>query len=152
MRSLLRRPGVWIVVGLVALALLALAARARGPSVKTAPVTRTDLEKHVVASGRVWVPTRVQVSAQTPGLVLSVSAVEGQRVKAGELLVQMDDAEARAAVAQARAAADQASARVDQLRKVGAIVATEGLRETQSNLERTQADLERAVRLAASAS
>lgn len=123
---------------------------ARGPSVRTTMPTRKDLEQHIVASGRVWVPTRVEVAAQTPGLVVAVAVVEGQHVKAGDLLVQLDDATARASVAQSRAAVDQASARVDQLRRVGAIVATEELRQAQTNLERTQADLDRARKLSGS--
>lgn len=127
-----------------------LVVRARGPRVRTTLVVKRDLEQHVVASGRVWVPTRVQVSAQVPGLVVTVGALEGQHVKAGDLLVQIEDAEARAIVAQARAAVAQAGARVDQLRRVGAIVTTEGLRQAETNLERAQSELDRTSRLAAS--
>lgn len=151
MRSPLRRPGFWIAVVLVVGVAIGLAVRSRGPAVRTVRAVRTDLEQHVVASGRVRVPTRVQIAAQTSGLVEAVGAVEGQRVKAGDLLVQIDDAEQRAAVAQAEAQVKQASARVDQLRRVGAIVATQALREAETNLERAQADLARAARLVASA-
>lgn len=121
---------------------------ARGPLVRTVVPVKMDIEQHVVASGRVWVPTRVQVSAQLAGMVVAVGAIEGQHVKAGDLLVQIDDAEARATVAQAKAAVDQASARVEQLRRVGAIVASSGLREAETNLERAEADLERTQSLA----
>ncbi|MGE5183648.1 MAG: efflux RND transporter periplasmic adaptor subunit [Acidobacteriota bacterium] len=93
------------------------------------------------------VPTRVQIAAQTAGLVMAVGAVEGQRVKQGDLLVQIDDAAERAAVAQAEAAVSQARARVDQLRRVGAIVATESLHQAQTNLERAQSELARTQRL-----
>jgi HlyD family secretion protein len=108
---------------------------------------RRDLEQHVVASGRVRVPTRVQVAAETAGLVEAVGVVEGQRVKAGDLLVQIGDSEQRASVAQAEAAVKQASARVDQLRRVGAIVATQSLREAQTNLERAQDELGKTTKL-----
>ncbi len=123
--------------------------RWRGPLVNTTVAVRRDLEQHIVASGRVRVPTRVQVAAQNGGLVVAVGVVEGQRVKAGDLLVQLDDSADRAAVAQAEAAVNQARARVDQLQRVGAIVATEALRQAQTNLERAQADLDRSTRLAA---
>ncbi len=149
MRSVLRRPGVWL-AGLVVIATaVALVIRARGPLVRTISATRRDLEQHIVASGRVRVPTRVQVAAQTAGLVVVVGAVEGQRVKAGDLLVEIDDAEARTAVAQADAAVKQAEARVEQLRRVGAIVATEALRQAQTNLEHAQVELARAQKLVA---
>ncbi len=150
MRTFSRRPGLWIVLAAVVTGTVALVLRARGPKVKVGIVTRKDLEHHVVASGRVWVPTRVQVAAQTPGLVVAVGAIEGQRVKAGDLLVQIDDAEARTAVSQAKASVDQANARVEQLRRVGAIVATEALRQADTNLERAEVELGRAQKLAAS--
>ncbi len=145
-----QRPALWGLAALVVALGVGFALRSRGPQVATAVVVRRDLEQHVVASGRVWVPTRVQVSAQVPGLVVAVGAVEGQHVKAGSLLVQIDDAEARAAVVQAQAAVAQATARVEQLRRVGAIVATESLRQAETNLEHAESDRARALRLAAS--
>jgi HlyD family secretion protein len=147
MLNVLRRPSLWIALVLALIAGAAVLIRSRGPEVRAVVAAERDLEQHVVASGRVWVPTRVQVAAQAPGLVLTVGAVEGQRVKAGDLLVQMDDAEERAAVAQAKAAVSQANARIEQLRRVGAIIATEALAQTASNLERARADLERAEKL-----
>jgi HlyD family secretion protein len=149
MRALLRRPSVWIGLAVVLAAGVILAVRARGPVTATAIASRTDVEQHVVASGRVWVVTRVQISAQTAGRVVAVPAIEGRRVRAGHLLVQLDEAEARAAVAQARAAVSQAAARVEQRRRVGAVVASEALREAEANLVRAEADLARAEKLAA---
>lgn len=151
LRDLLRRPGLWIVVALVAVTTIALVLRARGPTVRTTHAVRRDLEQHVIASGRVRVPTRIQIAAQTPGLVIAVGPAEGQRVKTGDLLVQIDDREQRASVAQAEAAVKQAGARVDQLRRVGAIVATQALREAEANFDRAQTDLVRAQRLVATA-
>lgn len=147
MRSLLRRPSVWILVVLAIGTAVVLVMRARGPVVRTVLVERRDLEQHIVASGRVRVPTRVQVSAQLSGLVVAVGAVAGQRVAKGDLLVQLDDSTERASVAQAEAAVKQAQARVDQLRRVGAIVATESLREAESNLAKAKVELEQSAKL-----
>lgn len=147
MSKLSRRPGVWIAGILVIAAAAALVVRARGPLVRTTSATRRDLEQHLVASGRVRVPTRVQIAAQTAGLVVAVGAAEGQRLRAGDLLVQIDDAEAHAAVAQAQAAVKQAEARVEQLRRVGAIVANESLRQAQTNLAHAETELVRTQRL-----
>jgi HlyD family secretion protein len=63
------------------------------------------------------------------------------------LLLQLWDAEARAALAQAKAAVDQAAARVDQLRKVGAIVANETTRQAETNYQRAAAELARTEQL-----
>jgi len=146
MRSLLRRPSVWVVAVAAVVTAVVLLVRARGPVVRTVLAERRGLEPHIVASGPVRVPARVQVSAQLPGLVVAVGAVAGQRVAKGDLLVQLDDTAERASVAQAEAAVKQAQARVDQLRRVGAIVATESLRQTESNLARAQVELERSAR------
>lgn len=143
MSNLLRRPAVWIALVLVIVVAVVLVIRSRGPVVRTTGVVRQALEQHIVASGRVRVPTRVQIAAQISGLVVAVGAVEGQRVSAGDLLVQIDDGAERAAVAQSEAAVSQAKARVDQLRRVGAIVATQSLRQAETNLERAQTDLAR---------
>jgi HlyD family secretion protein len=125
------------------------AERARGPVVATTVAARTDLEQHMIASGRVRVVTRIQLSSQISGRAVAVRVVEGQRVRTGDLLVQLDDAEARAAVSQAKAAVSQASGRVEQLRKVGAIVTTEASLQTATNLARAEAELARAETLAA---
>jgi HlyD family secretion protein len=145
----MRRPGLWLllfaVVGAVVFALL----RARGPTVTVTAAKKQALEQHVVASGRVWVPMRISVASQLAGLVVVVGAVEGQRVQPGELLVQLDDTEARASVAQAQAAVNQARARVAQLRKVGAIVANQAYLQAETSLAQADADYARATQLAA---
>lgn len=127
-----------------------LVVRARGPLVRTTLAVRRDLEQHIVASGRVRVPTRVQIAAQTAGLVVAVGVVEGQRMKQGDLLVQIEDSGERAAVAQAEAAVKQAAARVQQLQRVGAIVTTEAVRQAESNLARAETELARTAKLAES--
>ncbi len=150
MTSLFRRPGIWLLAALTLVAVVVLLLRARGPVVGTVFVERRDLEQHIVASGRVRVPTRVQVSAQLSGLVVAVGVVAGQRVSKDDLLVQLEDSTERASVAQAEAAVKQAQARVQQLRRVGAIVATESLRQADNNLAKAQVALERAAKLAES--
>jgi HlyD family secretion protein len=150
MKRLLRNPSVWIALAVLSGIGVVLALRSRGPKVPCEAVARRDLEQHIVASGRVMPPARVNVAALTAGLVVAVGVVEGQHVSRGDLLVQIDDAEARAQVAQAKAAVSQASAKVEQLRRVGAIVASQGLIEAQSQLDSAAADLERDTRLAGS--
>jgi HlyD family secretion protein len=143
LRRLARRPGVWI-LAVIGLALLVTAVlRARGPVVTTAQAARKDLEQHLVANGRVRVVTRMELSAQASGRVVTVPAVEGRRVRAGDLLVQLDDREARAEVAQARAAVGQAAARLEQTRQVNVVVATEASRQAATNLARAEDELAR---------
>jgi HlyD family secretion protein len=147
-RKLWRLPSVWIGLSTVLAGAGYSAVRSCGPRVPTALAVRQDLEQHVVASGRVAPPSRINVAAMTVGLVIAVGAVEGQRVQQGDLLVQLDDRDARSQLAQARAAVSQSSAKVEQLRKVGAIVATQSLTESQSLLAQLQSELSRTENLA----
>jgi HlyD family secretion protein len=141
--AIVRRPSLWITLAaLLAVGVFGLL-RARGPLVDVAVVTRTDIEQHLVASGRVRVVTRVQLTAEAAGRVTQVRVREGQRVRPGDLLAQIDDREARAAVAEARAAVAQARGRVEQLREVGAVVAGEQLREAEANVSRAESELAR---------
>ncbi len=121
--------------------------QSRGPMVPTTRAVRSDLEQHLVVSGRVRVVTRVRFATPLAGRVVAVGAVEGQRVVPGDVLVQLDDAEARAEVAQAEAGVAQASARVEQLRQVGAVVTSQAMREAEADLVRAEAELARVERL-----
>jgi HlyD family secretion protein len=77
---LLRSPALWIAVILLVLGAAVALVRSRGPEVRTVVAVRRDIEQHIVASGRVWVPTRVQVAAQSAGWVRTVAVREGDRV------------------------------------------------------------------------
>lgn len=134
---------------LVAVVLAAVVfASTRGPAVPVGTAVRTGIAQHIVASGRVRVATRVAVAAEIGGRVVAIPVREGDRVAAGDILLRLDDAEARAAVAEARAALAQAVARVDEVRRVTAVVAGEASREAAVNLERAEAELARVRRLA----
>jgi HlyD family secretion protein len=142
------RPSVWIaLVALLAVSVIGFL-RARGPLVDVARVTQTDIEQHVVASGRVRVVTSVQLTAQVAGRITEVAVREGHRVQPGDLLVQIDDREARAAVAEARAAVAQAQGRVEQLREVSAVVTGEQLRQAEANFSRAESEFVRVEALA----
>ncbi len=143
-----RRPGVWITVAVLLTAALMGILRARGPLLQVAAVTRSDIQQHLIASGRVRVVTRVQLTAQAAGRVTLIAAREGQRVRSGDLLARIDDQEARTAVAEARAAVAQARGRVKQLREVSAVVADERVREAEANYSRAESELARIDALA----
>jgi HlyD family secretion protein len=143
-----RRPTAWIALAALLAAGVIGLLRARGPLVDAATVTRNDIEQHLVASGRVRVVTRVQLTAQAAGRITRMAVREGRRVKPGELLVQIDDREARTALAEARAAVTQARGRVEQLREVSAVVAGEQSREAEANFTRAQSELVRIEKLA----
>jgi len=72
-----------------------------------------------------------------------VRAREGERVTAGQVLVELDDRELSTQVEQARAGVLVASTRVGQLRTVSARVAGESVRQAQANLRAAETTWER---------
>ncbi|HEX4953624.1 MAG TPA: efflux RND transporter periplasmic adaptor subunit [Thermoanaerobaculia bacterium] len=116
--------------GLLALALLG-GGCAREISVYR--VERHELVETVVATGRVRAPARVRVGARIAGTVAALSAREGQAVRAGDLLLSLDDAEARADLAAAEAARQQAEARLTAVERVRVQVAASGVARAEAN-------------------
>jgi len=142
---------IWLRRGLKVLALLAVlgavawfaAQRALGPKVAVVFPARREVVQTVVSSGRVLSPAEVSLGSQLGGLVREVRAREGERVTAGQVLVELDDRELSTQVEQARAGVLVASTRVGQLRTVSARVAGESVRQAQANLRAAETTWER---------
>jgi HlyD family secretion protein len=139
-------------LGAVAIAAGVLGFRALGPAVTAVPAARREIVQRVVVSGRVLPSARVSVGSLVPGVILAVAVKEGDHVEPGALLVQLDDADARAALAQAQAGLAQAAARLRQLDQVGAPVAREAHRQADANVALAQLAFERQAALVASGS
>ena len=142
-----RRRRLWW--GLAALAAAGVALYAArdvflGAPVETYTATRGDLVQTVVASGRVMTPRRVSVGAVITERVVRIPVEEGQRVRHGDLLIQLDDREERAAVAQAQATIAQAEAKLRLIDEVGLPAAQQALAQARANGTQTQAAFDRA--------
>ena len=105
--------------------------------------TQAELVQTVVASGQVVSPQRVTVALQGSGRVLRVAVSEGQTVERGQLLIELDNSDARASLAQASAAVAQAQARVRQVRELSQPVATQALAQAQATALQTRKVLAR---------
>lgn len=133
---------VAVVLAVVLLALAIAAVRAFRPAaVPVVRVTRQPLAQTLVVSGRVMPPIRVTIGSLLTGVVRRRLVEDGRQVKAGELLVQLDEAELRASVGQARAAVAQATVKLEQIRRVTLPLVSESL--TQARLTYDRADKER---------
>lgn len=76
-----------------------LMARNRGPKpteVQLAKVGREDLQSKVSANGKVQAQKKVDISATIAGQVVSLAVEEGDRVKKGQFLLQIDPVSTRA--------------------------------------------------------
>ena len=121
----------------------ALWSRARGPEVEAVQVRRGELVQKVVVAGRVTPPSQVRVASQVGGTVQAVPVDEGAQVKPGDVLVQLDTAELKAALAQAQAGVGQARARLRQLLSVSAPTQGEAVRQAELQLDLAQKRVDR---------
>jgi HlyD family secretion protein len=134
----------WILAAVAAGAAAFLGGRALlGPRVPVWVAERRELVQRVVASGRVLAPARIQIGSVVVGRVTGVAVDKGDRVKAGQLLVQLDDREARAALSQARSGVSQAAARLEQVDVVSVRVTSEAVRQAELRLSQAEVKLAR---------
>jgi HlyD family secretion protein len=119
----------WLIVGAVILLLAAgigtriYRNRNTLPIVTVEAIRMRDLEAIVSASGKIQPKRQVNISATTMGRVTRLAVQEGQRVKAGQFLLEIDPRSlagqmerGEASVAAARSALQQATTAVDQAR------------------------------------
>jgi HlyD family secretion protein len=130
-------------VAVLVVAGAALWASQRGSKVQVSPVVRTGIVQSVVATGRLNAPARMDIGSEVTATVLEVKVREGDRVKAGDLLVRLSDAEARAALHQARAALVEARGRATQQATVSAPVASQAVVQAEATFKAAERDFER---------
>lgn len=119
----------------------------RGPQVEVIELHRAPLVRTLQFSARVATLSRVDVGSTVTGRVGDVRVVQGATVRAGDILVQLEDQEWRAALAQAEAAQHQAQARLAGLRSSGRTTAQATLGQVEATERTAQAALARAQQL-----
>ena len=72
-----------------------------GTEVRLEQVSRRDLVSSVTASGTIEAKTSVDISADITGRIIDIAVEEGDTVKRGQFLIQIDPAQYQAAVARA---------------------------------------------------
>lgn len=140
----------WTALAAAAALLLALNAAPAalwGPVVSGEAAVRGLFLQTVVASGHVEAPYRVNIGSQITAVVAKVPVVEGQAVKAGQTLIELDDRELRAAAAQAEGVVAQAEARMRQMREVTHPAAGQSLKQAKATLTSTQNAYDRTLKL-----
>jgi HlyD family secretion protein len=145
-KVLLGAGGVVFVIGLVVVS--AGARRDRGQEVRFDKVGRRDLVAAVTASGKIQPKKKVDVSADITGRITKIAVREGDFVKQGQFLIQIDPTvyqanlqQAAATMASSQAAAVQAKANSDQAER--ALGRTKELHTQSPNLV-SQEQLEQA--------
>ena len=145
-----RRWLAWALGAAVLLAAVAMgAATLRGPQVDALVVQSAPLVRTLQFSARVATLSRVDVGSTVTGRVAQVRVMEGAPVRQGDVLVQLESDELRAALAQAVAAERQAKARLEGLRSTGRTAAQAARAQADASLQAASASLARVQQLVA---
>ena len=146
-----RRRALWLLGAALLLAGLVIAGVAwlRGPQVDVIAMRRAPLVRTLQFSARVATLSRVDIGSTLTGRVAEVRVREGDAVQAGDVLVQLEDDELRAALAQAEAAEQQASAALAGRLGSGRTAAQATLAQTEATQRAASAALVRAQQLVA---
>ncbi len=90
--------------------------REKGVEVQVEKITTRDLEAIVSASGKIQARTTVNISAQSMGRVTKLAVEEGDRVKQGQFLLEIDPRSLRTQVLRGEAGLSAQRTAVDQAR------------------------------------
>ena len=142
---------LWLLGAALLLAALGFAGSAwwRGPQVEVMEVQSAPLVRTLQFSARVATLSRVDIGSTLTGRVEQVRVREGDAVQAGDVLVQLEGDELRAALAQAEAAVQQARAALAGLRGSGRTTAQGALAQAEATGRAASAALARAEQLVA---
>ena len=121
----------------------------RGPRVDVVPLSYAPLIRTLQFSARVATLSRVDVGSTVTGRVARVLVTEGAQVRQGDVLMQLESDELRAALTQAVASERQAQARLNGLRSTGRSAARAALAQSDATLLAANAELARVRRLVA---
>src|SRR5262245_57984686 len=136
------RKNVLIVLGIVLLGGAVVGAnfyfkKDKGLPVTTDVIKNRDLEAIVSASGKIQPKRLVKISAETSGRVVDLAVNEGDRIKKGQFLLQIDPRNLRTRVDSGEASLQVASASLEQMRQ-SVETARVQLEQTKLNLKRQQ--------------
>ncbi len=145
--ALKKKPSLVIPIGVVIVLVLlvgAISSLRRGPMpIRAVAVARQTITSNISTNGKIEPVTGFEAHAPAPTSVKKLFVKEGDTVKAGQLLVQLDDADARAEAARALAQVSAAQADLNAIRSGGT---HEELITNQSELTRSRAELQAAQR------
>src|SRR5438270_2718846 len=114
-----------------------------GTAVRAEKVTRQEIASIISTNGKIEPVNSFEAHAPAPAIVKNVLVAEGDRVKAGQLLVQLDDADARAQAARALAQLRSAEASLQAVKTGGT---QEEVLTTRADLAKAQAERDEAQR------
>jgi HlyD family secretion protein len=116
---------------------------AGGVPVDVLPVQPQALIQTLIATGRIMSPARVNIGSVITGRVVRVLVEEGDRVEAGQTLIELESEELAAALRQAEANEHHARVGVTTVQEVGLVTATETLAQARATLDWAEREFRR---------
>jgi HlyD family secretion protein len=140
-----KQPKGWVIalITLVLIVVIGAAIAQRGQTAEVAVVTTGPIQHSLAFSSRVASVARTELASTMTARVEKVLVREGDTVKAGQLLVSLDDDDLRAQLQQAQAALRTSNARLKSQYELAGVVASQGLAQSKVNMEFSLSDLER---------
>ncbi len=135
-KKILIGAGIFVVLAAIVYANIAFK-RTEGVTVNTEAVQKRRLESIVSASGKIQPKRSVNISADTSGRVTELAVNEGDRVKQGQFLLQIDPRNLRTRVLSGEASLQAAGSTADQLR-LALESAKLALKQAEDNYKRQQ--------------
>jgi len=140
--------GVLVLLGIVAMAVRLFSSSVpEVQTVRATPLSTSGGDTVLQAAGYIVAHHTIDVNSKVTGRIAWIGVEKGDKVKAGQVLVRLEDQEFRAQVEQARGLVGMAKARLDQLehgsRPEEIDQASANLDEARANLENAKATLER---------
>ncbi len=110
-------------------------------------VRAQELRQTIVSSGQVMPPAEVRLDSLSTSTVREIAKREGDTVKAGDVLLRLDEGEIDALIAQAEAAVSQARAGKTTIKATTLPQALETASQIRTNLGQARSELARQKRL-----
>lgn len=151
----------WALIALILAAIIAVAyyflkPKPVQPNYITAPVTRSNLENSVMATGKIEAVDQVDVGAQVSGEVTRLYVDVGDMVKQGDIIAQIDPIKQRNTLTNQQASLQQSMANLESTRanyatrQQALATARADLASRQATLSQAQTEYNRMKNLAAS--
>ncbi len=144
MKKILIIGGVVVVV--IVLVLVNILKKEKGTAVDVEKITRGTIMQKVTGSGQIRPEVQVKISARVAGKILKLYAEEGDRVKKGQLLVELDQEQYQAALE--RAESTKLSMRANEKKLKSDLIRAKNLHEqglmSEAEFEAVQASHEAA--------
>jgi len=137
---------VWIPIAILVVVIALIGAytlRSRPLSIRFATVTRTDLSSTISTNGKIEPVANFEAHAPASSSVRRLFVSGGDHVRAGQLLLELDDSEARSEAARAEAQVKAAQAELNATRSGGT---HEEVITNQAELTRAKSELQAAQR------